>query len=494
MQELSVVPRADADPLELVGGGRWRADPTMVRVDTITPSLAERLGFSPARWRDEPGLWLARLHPRDRDRVLALRTEQRDHTVDYRFLASDGRTLWLRELVFFRGASIESVVLDITADKEREIAYRDGEARYRFLAENARDMLSRTTPDGRLMYVSRASIAILGHPPADLLGKNAWDLVHPDDLPALLAHREAMRGEDNPTALTIRYKHKDGQYVSVEEISQAVRDPDTGAIAEFVCSARDVSGRLADQNELQARADRLVRITEMLARSNRELDQFAYIASHDLKAPLRGIANLSRWIEEDLSEHVTDDTREHLELLRGRVQRMESLIDAILEYSRVGRVRARPEQVEVGALVAEIADLVSPPEGFSIVAEGELPTLVTERTRLQQVLMNLIVNAIKHHHDKPRGRVIVSAEDRGAWWRFSVRDNGPGIDPRFHEKIFVIFQTLEPRDRVEGTGIGLALVKKIVESYGGSVSVESATGKGTAFHFTWPKNLPEGSA
>ncbi|WP_437603182.1 PAS domain-containing protein [Sorangium sp. So ce590] len=240
---------------------------------------------------------------------------------------------------------------------------------------------------------------------------------------------------------------------------------------------------------LRQRADELARLTEALQRSNRELDQFAYVTSHDLKAPLRGIANLSQWIEDDEHEHLSEASKRNLELLRNRVQRMDALIDAILDYSRVGRIRVPTEVVAVGPLIEEVVDLLSPPGGFRVEVAGPLPSVVAERTMLQQVFMNLIGNAIKHHRDRESGRAVVSCADAGSHWRFAVADNGPGISPRFHDKVFIIFQTLEARDRSEGTGVGLALVKKIVESSGGAVALDSDVGRGAAFSFTWPKGL-----
>jgi signal transduction histidine kinase len=173
-----------------------------------------------------------------------------------------------------------------------------------------------------------------------------------------------------------------------------------------------------------------------------------------------------------------------LALLRSRMHRMESLIDGILQYSRAGRVHEPAEPVDVAALVDELVDLLSPPEA-TIETTG-LPALVTERLPLQQILQNLIGNAVKH--GGPGVTVTVSATDAGPFWRFSVADNGPGIPEEYQGRIWGIFQTLEPRDRVEGTGIGLSLVKKLVEAQGGSVMLQSRPGEGAAFSFTWPKN------
>jgi signal transduction histidine kinase len=227
--------------------------------------------------------------------------------------------------------------------------------------------------------------------------------------------------------------------------------------------------------------------------SNAELDQFAYIASHDLKAPLRGIANLAHWIEEDLQDNLSEDTREMLEMLHGRMQRLESLIDGLLEFSRAGRARAHPDTVNVGTLVGEVIELLAPPPSTTLVVKDGMPTMVTDRLGLQQVFMNLIGNAIKYARGDG-ARIQIGVYDSGMFYDFFVADNGPGIAPEYHDKIWGIFQTLAPRDEVEGTGIGLSIVKKAVERRGGSVRLESEPGRGATFSFLWPKHLPREDA
>jgi signal transduction histidine kinase len=251
-----------------------------------------------------------------------------------------------------------------------------------------------------------------------------------------------------------------------------------------------------DLQAANARAERALRAHRIalarVQRSNEELDQFAYVASHDLKAPLRGIANLATWLEEDLAGAITPAAREHLVLLRGRVQRMEALIDGILQYSRAGRVGTDTERVDVAALLREIIELLAPPADVTIVVGREFPVLDAERVPLQQVFLNLLANAIKY--TRRAGAIIrVDAAMADGAWTFSVTDNGPGIAPEFHDRIFGIFQTLEPRDKVEGTGIGLSVVKKIVESRGGHVTLESAVAAGATFRFTWPERPIEES-
>jgi signal transduction histidine kinase len=164
---------------------------------------------------------------------------------------------------------------------------------------------------------------------------------------------------------------------------------------------------------------------------------------------------------------------------------MEALIDGLLSYSRAGRMREEPEAVEVGPLIRDVADLIDPPEDLELVVADDMPTLSTEKLPLQQVFHNLIANAVKYGPDEG-GRIEIGCEERSGFWRFFVRDNGPGISPRYQERIWVMFQTLQPRDEVEGTGIGLALVKKIVGSRGGEVGLDSAEGEGACFWFTWP--------
>ena len=266
-----------------------------------------------------------------------------------------------------------------------------------------------------------------------------------------------------------------------------MRRAEGGAVISHV----NITLRKKAENALRDRAVELAQMARQLKKSNEELDQFAYITSHDLRAPLRGIANLSRWIEEDLADRVTPDARRLLDLLRGRVTRMEALIDGILEYSRVGRVSGGSERTDVGKLLAEIVDLLAPPVGARVEIAPNMPTIETERLRLQQVLMNLIGNALKHH-DRPSQAVVkVSVRDVDRdFLEFSIADNGRGIAPQYHEKVFVIFQTLEARDKVESTGVGLSLVKKIVESEGGTIRIQSrGEGDGANFIFTWPKHV-----
>lgn len=275
-----------------------------------------------------------------------------------------------------------------------------------------------------------------------------------------------------------RVRRPDGSWRTLIGTATPLRAP-TGEAAGGVLVVRDETERMESDAQREA-------LVEALARSNKELDQFAYVASHDLKAPLRGIANLSQWIEEDLGGDLADSTRQHLDLLRGRVHRLEGLIDGILMYSRAGRARDASEDVDVAALVAEVVELLSPrPEAIISVRPG-LPTVRTGRVPLQQVFLNLVGNALKYAQ-RPDVRIEIGCRDRGQRWEFFVKDDGPGIEPQYHERIWGIFQRLQARDEVEGTGIGLSVVRKVVEARGGRAWVESQPGRGATFLFTWPK-------
>ncbi|MGI4970841.1 MAG: sensor histidine kinase [Janthinobacterium lividum] len=225
---------------------------------------------------------------------------------------------------------------------------------------------------------------------------------------------------------------------------------------------------------------------EALENRNKELDQFAYVASHDLKAPLRGLRTIVQWMEEELPEELSPQLRTYLNQLKGRLTRLDDLINGLLAYARTSRTERQLEPVDVVQLVREVADLVVPPD-FSLDLAPGLPTFVANRLSLQQVFTNLFSNAVKHHANAGKGQLTVSAQDLGAQYEFSVHDNGPGIAPEHHHKIFLLFQTLRDRHTAESTGIGLSIVKKLIDDQHGSIRVESALGQGATFIFTWPK-------
>jgi len=257
-----------------------------------------------------------------------------------------------------------------------------------------------------------------------------------------------------------------------------------------VQQARFIAQRKQAEEEVRLlNAELELRVRERTAKleaANKELRSFAYIISHDLKSPLRAISRLAHWLVNDYALCFDEEAKKIADLLIGRVKRMDDLIDGILAYSRIGQIPTRREAIDLRQRLPEIIASLAPPPGITIHLAPDFPTLVGNPSEVQQIFSHLINNAIKFM-DKPQGDIAVTWTDAGEMWQFSVEDNGPGIDPKYHVKIFQIFQTLRPRDEVESAGTGLAIVKKIVELSGGNIWVNSEKGQGSVFIFTLPK-------
>jgi signal transduction histidine kinase len=277
-------------------------------------------------------------------------------------------------------------------------------------------------------------------------------------------------------------------YKISSRILRMVKMADSIAEGNYEVSTEDTG---KDELSLLARAlNRMAKVLSeninLLKRKNQELDQFAHIVSHDLKAPLRGIDNVVTWIEEDHNNELSPKMQEYLLLIKGRLIRAENLIKGILSYARVGREMPEREPVDLNALMDEIKENIPLHSGLVLNIQRGLPIILTERIPLQQVLSNLLSNAVKYH-DKQQGKIKMYMHDKRDVYEFFVEDNGPGIAKHYHDKIFMIFQTLNERDSFESTGVGLAIVKKILDDRKQIIQVKSEPGKGSVFSFTWPK-------
>lgn len=270
-----------------------------------------------------------------------------------------------------------------------------------------------------------------------------------------------------------------------KRISKMVHLADVISKGEFRVIDDDANDELTHlSHSLNLMSSTLNESFSALESKNKELDQFAYVVSHDLKAPLRGLYNILHWIEEDCGHELSYQIQKYLAMMRGRVQRLESLISGLLIYARIGRTMVQIEEVDINQLLLEVVEIV--PDEFKVVINNEMPVLRAEKIRLEQVFTNLISNAVKYHHKKA-GTIIIDCKDFNTYYEFSVADDGAGIAPEYHDRIFDIFQTLRQKNELESTGIGLSIVKKIIEDQKGKIAVFSELGKGATFIFTWPK-------
>jgi PAS domain S-box-containing protein len=392
---------------------------------------------------------------------------------------------------------------DITARKQAEIDLQISEELFRHTFEYTSVGFCHVALDGTWLWVNHKLCEIVGYSDAELLATTFQAITEPADLAEDLALvKQLIDGEIGEYTLEKRYIHKQGHHVWVNLTVSLIRERDLdgrlGAPRHFISAIQDITERKQLEFLTQIQTDDLQRLNhslilaqQQLKDRNQELDAFVYTVSHDLKAPLRSISNLSEWIEEDLQDRLLETERAQFALLRQRVQRMDALIHGLLQYSRVGTQELESQVININRLVAETLDSLDPPAGLTIEIVSPLPTLSTKRILLAQIFANLFSNAIEHH-DRPDGRIEVNVEDLGDFYRFSIADDGPGIPPGEDRlRIFDMFRTLKPSVSTKNTGIGLALVKKIVEGEGGRIWVaddaSSSPLSGACFYFTWPK-------
>ncbi|WP_414545849.1 sensor histidine kinase [Nostoc sp. CCY0012] len=435
--------------------------------------------------------------------VISLILEGRDIT-DQKIMAVDAHRLF-NEQVFSLPRQFLKMGFDhMTQRHQTEQALHESEARFCATFEQAAVGIAHIALDGRWLRVNQKLCEILGYTHEELLKLTLQDIINADDLATdAVKIRQLLAGEIQTYSTEKRYIRQDKSSAWINLTMSLLREADwlhgnhEAKPNYFIAVMQDISQRKQAEFILQQRAEELTRLntilahtTNLLQKRNQELDQFVYVASHDLKAPLRAIASLSEWLEEDLKEQLPPDNQHQMRLLRGRVRRMEGLINGLLEYSRVGRSQTELFLVNVEALLREIIDSWELPSTFVIDIAPEMPTFITKKFPLQQVFANLMENAVKHH-SRADGHLKISVQNQGKYYKFIVADDGPGISPEYQDKVFVIFQTLEARDRQENTGIGLAIVKKIVETEGGTITLESQPGIGSTFSFTWLKQLNE---
>ena len=360
------------------------------------------------------------------------------------------------------------------------------ELRYRNLFESSRDAIFIINVEEKCQGANPAALELVGFSLAELQEMTIDDLhlgselLSPD-------FRSQLWTEGGMLEITLL--HKEGKMIPAELMISPIRE---GGDQKYVLGiARDITDRIKAERKLAGYRDHLEELVDLrttqLEAINQELTNFAYVVSHDLKAPLRGIIQLSKWIADDYAEVLDEEGQEMLDLLEKRTLRMHNLIQGILEYSRIGRVKEKEKKIDLNQLIDDMVNALAPPDHIRIRIEDELPAVYGEPTRLLQVFQNLVENAVKYI-DKEKGDVRIDCVDKGSSWQFEISDNGPGIEEKYYGKIFNMFQTLSSRDQVDNTGVGLALVKKIVKGWAGEVWVESELDRGSTFYFTIPKS------
>ena len=359
------------------------------------------------------------------------------------------------------------------------------------LMEESKSNIYKTDLDGKITYINPAFVELLEvSGPDELLGQpflpeRFWfDLEEREQFSQELQKRSIESKE-----LTLKSSKGNKIYVTVfptytKDVYGEINGSEA-VVYDITAKKELVALRKAEEELAKLNRDLESAVRE-LSQANEELQEFAHITAHDLKTPLRAIGTLADWLSKDYADKFDEQGKEKVRLLVTRAVQMSALIDDILRYSRVGHDITNKQRVDLNTLLSEVIAGIDPPENIEITVENELPVLMCERTQILQVFQNLLSNAVKYI-DKPRGQIKIRCVEQDAFWKFSVADNGPGIDKRHYERIFKLFQTLSPCVGVENTGIGLSIVKKIVELNGGSVCVKSEVGKGSTFVFTLPK-------
>ncbi|MEM6966308.1 MAG: PAS domain S-box protein [Bacteroidota bacterium] len=368
-------------------------------------------------------------------------------------------------------------IQDITQLKAFEKDVRNTNEKYRNLFDNVYDAIVVTNEEGKLVDVNRAAEKLTGYSKKEMSALRIRDIVHPDDLEKSNTYLQTLREKGYYSDYQGRIINKDGTVKYVQVNSNAIYD--NGKIV----GSRDIVRDISQLKEAEQKREQLL---QELEKVNQELREFAYIVSHDLKAPLRAINAISSWLAEDYKDVLDEKGQQQLQLLSNRVNRMHQFINGIFEYTKLGRTTETKEVVDLNQLIDNIFLMLNLGEDTTIHIPKKLPELYCERIKVEQIFLNLISNATKHN-DKEICLLAIEYDDLGSHYAFRVSDNGKGIDEKNFDRIFQIFQTLQPKDNCESTGIGLSIVKKIVQLHEGDITVKSELGKGTTFEFTLKK-------
>jgi PAS domain S-box-containing protein len=524
----------------------WEASATTAEYSFVSQNAEKVLGYPVQRWLTEPNFWVNLIHPEDRQWTVALSQKainySRDYELEYRCLTADRRVIWLRDRAFVirdeQGQVYKrrGMMVDITLAKQAQAELHIRKRQQTAIAQLGKQAVAgnkiSALMDESVALVSQALAVeyckILEYQPDQknlqlragigwqegLVGKAKVEATPATHEGYTLHCRQPIVFEDLRRERRFRGSellHDHGVVSGMSVVIEAKPEPASSTkplkrpfgilgahsnrrrkfsrtdVDFLQAVAYVLATAIAEQQSDQALAEARIKLAQTqaaLEKRNQEFEQFAYLTSHDLRAPLRAIANLSQWIEEDIAEQLAQENQHQMQLLRGRVYRLEAMFEGLLEYSRAGRVKTKPDWVDVGVLLQEIIENLAAPADFIIEVAPKMPTIYTERCQLKQVFSHLITNALTHQ-PSPIGVVTISVKQELDSYEFTVSDNGVGIAPQFQERVFQIFQTLQARDTVENIGTGLAIVTKLVESQGGTIRLDSQLGRGAKFSFTW---------
>jgi PAS domain S-box-containing protein len=321
-------------------------------------------------------------------------------------------------------------------------------------------------------------------------GLTCYKLTHRQDQPCTDPEHTCPLEEVKKTKqpVIVEHKHYDtnGNLRTIEVHAYPVFDKH-GNVTQIIEYSLDITENKKNEKALAVLNKELESTIHELQRANKEIQEFTYITAHDLKTPLRGIGTLANWLLTDYSDKFDEHGQTQVKMLVERAKRSDKLVDSILQYSKAGQSIEEHEKVDLNTVLPEIICEIDPPENIEIIIDNELPVLICKKTHMNQIFENLIRNAIKYM-DKEKGQIRIGSIEEGSSWKFNITDNGPGIDNKYHKKIFKIFQTLSQHNENESTGIGLSVAKKIVELNQGRIWVESNPGEGSTFFFTLPKS------
>jgi PAS domain S-box-containing protein len=459
------------------------------RFTRVNRRLCEILGYSEEELLQLTGRQIS--HPEDLDIINEQRPRLYKGEIDRielekRYLRKDGSVVWVHFTMTVerdaKGAPLYEIAVyeDITQKLETQLRLRESEARFRQTFELAASGIGHVR-DGRFVRVNRSLCEIFGYAEGELLGRHVKELSHPEDRDVSDAPRERIRrGEAESARFEKRYLRADGAVIWCEVAVALVRD--VYGVPQYEVAIFD---EVTDRKKAEAR---LREAHEELKRSNAELEQFAYVASHDLQEPLRMVASYAQLLGRRYEAKLDGDAREFMAYIIDGASRMKQLIEDLLAYSRVGTKGAEFKRANAeDALKRALFNLrVAIQEAGAVVTNDPLPTLSVDEVQLGQLLQNLMSNALKFRSDSVP-RIHVGITESAKEYAFEVRDNGIGIEPQYYERIFMVFQRLHNKGEYPGTGIGLAICKKVVERHGGRIWVESRPGAGSSFYFTLPK-------